>query len=199
MQLRPEQHWALVEHVPPVARHAWQVPPWHWSPEQQSAPDEQLPPAALQHLPPTQLAPPQQFAAEEHEPCKKAQQTPFWQEPEHGTLHPPQFERLVCVSVHAPLQTTCNPGHAQVPPEHVAPAAHTFVQSPQWSGSVRVFVQAPPQTTEPPGHTHAPPTHEAPDAQALPHPPQWRGSVCVSTHTPPHEAFVHVQWPATHA
>jgi hypothetical protein len=38
-----------------------------------------------------------------------------------STPHAPQFERLVCVSTHVPLQYVPPPGHVQVPAEHPPP------------------------------------------------------------------------------
>jgi hypothetical protein len=55
-----------------------------------------------------------------------------------GPLQPPQFSAEVAVSVHVPglnppaPHTTSDEGHAQVPLEHVAPAAQTVPQAPQF-------------------------------------------------------------------
>jgi hypothetical protein len=76
----------------------------------------------------------------------------------HPIPHPPQFAGSVAHvagSTHAPSQTTCPAGHAQVPDVQVAPAAQTTAHAPQFEGSAAYVA----------GSTHTDPHRSCPDGQ----------------------------------
>lgn len=107
---------------------------------------------------------------------------PFWQNPLHGLLHPPQCAVLVLVSTHCPLQYVNPLGQMHVPLRQPAPSGHWMLQPPQFNGSVIVFTQAAPHGVS--RHVQSELEHEYPGAQGLAHPPQFCASVFVSTHIP---------------
>ncbi len=98
-------------------------------------------------------------------------------------------------------------GHAQLPPPHVAPAAHVHPQAPQFASSVLRFTQTPLQTDSPAGQRQVPEVQVAPVAQRVPQPPQFASSVRTNAHVvgvaggAGHVAVSagHWQFPVTHA
>jgi hypothetical protein len=68
--------------------------------------------------------------------------------------HDPQLLASVCVSTHAPLQSSLPPAHAQAPPAHDVPLGQTLPHPPQLLGSVVVSMQVPLHAAVPVGQTH---------------------------------------------
>jgi len=70
--------------------------------------------------------------------------------------HAPQFASFCATSTHTPLHVIWPMGQPHLPPLHVAPVAHGWLQPPQWSLLVSVSVQTPLHASSAPGHWHAP-------------------------------------------
>jgi hypothetical protein len=101
--------------------------------------------------------------------------------------HWPQLSELVCVSVHAPLQTCSLPGHWHLELTQVVLPVQTSPQPPQLLGSFVSLTQAPPQRESPAAQVdrQKPTEQAAPAAHARPQAPQLFGSDARSTQATP--------------
>jgi hypothetical protein len=117
----------------------------------------------------------------------------------HVLPHPPQFCRLVFVSMQTLLQSVPELPHAvpQAVPSHVAEpplgVGHGVHDAPHVATDV-FEAQAPLQSWVPAGHAHLLAEHVFPPVHAPAQLPQWAASVVVSTQAPPQSVY-----PASHA
>jgi hypothetical protein len=88
---------------------------------------------------------------------------------EHVTPQPPQFDVLVVVFTHAPLQFDV-PVEQHTPDEQLVPAAQAFPHDPQFDALVERLTHTPPQLVCPVGQ-QIPPDAVYPLLQVMPHVP----------------------------
>jgi hypothetical protein len=118
--------------------------------------------------------------------------------PVHMMSHDPQFIRSVIKFVHAPMQSVWLPGHAHLPPLHVAPPVHGELHEPQLKLSPIGSMHSPLQNFWPVVHrsTHFALEHFCSRGHAVPHAPQWLSSLFRSLHVLPHWVTLGSQWHA---
>jgi len=89
--------------------------------------------------------------------------------PEQTVEQDPQWPTSVAVLMHTPPQSVCPLGHAQVPPEQIAPPPHIPLAQHARPGV--------------PHAMHAPTTHDCPAGHTVPQWPQFAGLLSVLAHT----------------